>query len=295
MALDSDKIRGSLRKLRKLLKKMRSVPSIRNVHRFRTNSRRIEAMLPALSLDSDRNSRRILKKLSKLRRQAGRVRDMDVLTGYAANLARPESEQECSTQLLEHLGAQRLKHAKKFHGLKQKHGEQLRRRLKQVSNQVDRILSKQNGNSANADTPPTVAASILKVSADLRSPARLGKANLHPYRLKVKELRNLLQMGENADEQEFVQFLGKVKDAIGQWHDWEELVSIAQEVLDHGSKCEILRELRRIAESHYRDALKLSETMRKRYLYAPSRKRPSRGAVPGPAEPVWSAASTLVA
>jgi hypothetical protein len=42
----------------------------------------------------------------------------------------------------------------------------------------------------------------------------LNKPNLHPYRLKVKELRNVLQMADNADQQEFITRLGEVKDAI---------------------------------------------------------------------------------
>src|SRR5205814_5171230 len=85
VTLDSNQIQGSLRKVRKLLKKMPPVPRIRDVHRFRTNSRRIEAMLPPLSLDSGRNGRSFLKQLSKLRKQAGKVRDMDVLTTYVSD------------------------------------------------------------------------------------------------------------------------------------------------------------------------------------------------------------------
>lgn len=51
MAWDAKKIQGPVRKLRKLLKKMSAVPSVQEAHRFRTESRRLEAALPALSLD----------------------------------------------------------------------------------------------------------------------------------------------------------------------------------------------------------------------------------------------------
>ena len=60
----------------------------------------------------------------------------------------------------------------------------------------------------------------------LKRPVRLNRNNLHPYRLKVKELRNVLQLSNRADDIEFVEKLGQVKDAIGDWHDWEELVRI---------------------------------------------------------------------
>ena len=69
-----------------------------------------------------------------------------------------------------------------------------------------------------------VSASALTLLTRLAKPARLGKTNLHSYRLEVKELRNLLQLAEEYDRQEFVRQLGEVKDAIGEWHDWEELV-----------------------------------------------------------------------
>jgi CHAD domain-containing protein len=52
-------------------------------------------------------------------------------------------------------------------------------------------------------------------------PLQLRKSNLYQYRLKVKELRNLLQLAEDADQQAFIDRLGEVKDAIGEWHDWE--------------------------------------------------------------------------
>lgn len=80
MPLNANQTEKPLRKIRKLLKKMPAVPTPEDVHDFRTNSRRIEALLAAFSLDSKKNEQRILKRLSRLRKGAGRVRDMDVLT-----------------------------------------------------------------------------------------------------------------------------------------------------------------------------------------------------------------------
>jgi CHAD domain-containing protein len=139
-------------------------------------------------------------------------------------------------------------------------------------------------------------ASALKLLADLAQPARLGKTNLHPYRLKVKELRNLLQMAEYSDQQEFDRSLGKVKDAIGEWHDWEELVAIAREVLEHGARCQLLHELRGITDTKYENALALAETMREKFLRMPGRSN-KRAPHPHlqPAEPVWVATAALVA
>ena len=42
--------------------------------------------MQALALDSNANEQRLLRKLAKLRKRAGKVRDLDVLTGYVAEL-----------------------------------------------------------------------------------------------------------------------------------------------------------------------------------------------------------------
>jgi CHAD domain-containing protein len=111
MALETARIQKPTRKLRKLLKKMPGIPSPREIHTFRTNLRRVETALQVFSLDSNRKGRRTAKTLSKLRKRAGKIRDMDVLTAHAASVELAHDENYCSVALLEYLGAQRLKHA----------------------------------------------------------------------------------------------------------------------------------------------------------------------------------------
>jgi CHAD domain-containing protein len=74
----------------------------------------VESTLRAFSLDSGHNGRRTSKALSRLHKRAGKIRDMDVLMDYASKLRHDDDEQACSVRLLEHLGAQRLKKARKF-------------------------------------------------------------------------------------------------------------------------------------------------------------------------------------
>ena len=82
MALDFKRVQKPVRKLRKLLKKMSAEPTPQQVHDFRTNSRNMEATLNAFGLEDSGLGRRVLKLLSRLRKRAGKVRDMDVLTSY---------------------------------------------------------------------------------------------------------------------------------------------------------------------------------------------------------------------
>jgi CHAD domain-containing protein len=109
-------------------------------------------------------------------------------------------------------------------------------------------------------------AKALQLTAALKAPARLNKKNPHPFRLKVKELRYVLQLADRADQQEFVNNLGDVKDAIGEWNDWEELTAIATDLLNHGRTCKLIPKLSDVSERKYRSALSLTNQMRQRFL-----------------------------
>src|SRR5207302_2854261 len=113
MPLATNRIQGQPRRLRKSLKKVRKNPSVPQVHELRTRARRLEATLHALSLDSRKNERLLLKAIKPVRKEAGKVRDRDVLIEFASGI-RIKGETECSVLLLEKLGGQREKHACKL-------------------------------------------------------------------------------------------------------------------------------------------------------------------------------------
>jgi CHAD domain-containing protein len=245
------------------------------VHDLRTHTRRYEATADALHLDSKRNERRVRRALSRIRKRAGKVRDMDVLTAHLSNL-HVEQDQDCLVQLLEHLGSARYQHAKKLFVEMRKNGPALRRRLKRTAARLEKLIpdsaknsrSREGKKSANRtnEIAAEAAATALKLATELATPSTVNKNNLHPYRLKVKELRNVLQLAGNPDNQPFVDALGEVKDAIGEWHDWEELIAIAGALLDHGPGCKLLQELKQVSTRKYDRALALANKLRKDFL-----------------------------
>src|SRR5215813_4823412 len=285
MPLDPDRVRKPARELRKLLRRVPKQPTPELVHDLRTNTRRLEAVLSALALDSGRNDRKLLKVLSQVRKRAGKVRDMDVLTAFAAGV-RPQGEEECSEQL----GAKRRSASKKLHDVVAKNGQVARSRLKTTLAELEEKVPKEVDNAPGSNNARSQAtATALRLESELASVKSLTRNNLHPYRLTVKNLQNILRMAENSGSKDFLDLLGRVKDAIGEWHDWEGLLAIAQEVLNHGRKCELLRELKRISDEKYVSALSQTENMRKRFLRI-SQRRARRG-VKSPSQPVWSAMS----
>ncbi len=248
------------------------------VHDLRTRTRRIEAMLRALRLDTQRNEQKLLKGLKPIRRRAGAVRDMDVLTGLATKL-QPDGEAECLVELLEHLGGQHDQLSRKLNSRVRQNGPPLRRRLKRTSRFVGKMLdpAKKPANQRDkaSEWSAEAAALALELSGELAQWPRLDARNLHAYRLKVKELRYVLLLADHAGTG-FVKILGEVKDAIGEWHDWQELGGIAEQVLNHGSGCGVLKLAHSTAKAKFDYALSLANRMRLEYLQEPGDKRHAR-------------------
>jgi CHAD domain-containing protein len=265
MAIDAEKIHKSLRKLRKSTANLSTEASPEKIHKLRTNARKVEAVFSALSLDSQKNERRLIKELRRIRRRAGKVRDLDVLTGDLATV-HVDGETDCQVRLLEHLGGERRKQAGKLRNLIGDHRAELQTRLRRASANLDKALQDTESHPASL-----AAAESLRLSSELELPKRLNKANLHSYRLKVKQLRYVLELAP--DHPKFVEDLGEAKDAIGEWHDWEELIAIANDVLDHGSNCKLMRRLKESADSKFSHALRVAENLRKTYLKSPSQTR----------------------
>jgi len=295
MALDRNRLLKPAKKLRKLVSRIKSSPDPEEVHDLRTNTRRFEAMFAALSLEARGIDKAILKDLGRLRKRAGKVRDMDVLTGFASQL-QPQGEESCSVQLLEYLGAQRKKKAARLCEEASDLRSRLRKELKRTTAVLTGLL-RESGDAASPDDAASDAtAKAAKLAVRLGTPRRLSRGNLHPYRLRIKELQNVLRMASDSAHHRFIHDLGEVKDAIGEWHDYEELVSIAQDVLEHGPGCGLLAELKHTARKKYEVALSLVQRLRSAYLRSPrraSRKRVSSGPTKMPRPLVWETASLL--
>jgi CHAD domain-containing protein len=258
MALNTDRIEDDLRKLRKTIKKIPRRPTPGEIHRLRTRARRLEVELQASGLDAPLNEKWLLKQLARIRRRAGKVRDMDVLTAHLTTV-RVDGERDCLIQLFEYLGAKRYDKADRLHQLVKEHRRALDKRLKKIA----RVLEIQMEESSPAEAATSAA---LKSSAELETHGNLNRGNLHEYRLKVKALRYILQMGEETRNKEFVESLGKIKDEIGEWHDWEELNSIAAKILDHSAGCKLQRQLKEITQQKYESALSSANKLQKAYF-----------------------------
>ncbi|MGH9615872.1 MAG: CHAD domain-containing protein [Acidobacteriaceae bacterium] len=262
MAFNFDRVQKDIRKLRNFLKRTPKRPGPEEIHSLRTHTRRVQSALRALALDSSQNERRLLRELEKLRRKAGKVRDLDVLTGHVANV-RMKNEGPCLVQLLEHLGAEHARRSRQLHSLTVENRAALLRRLKGVEAKLGKLAEKDTPDKA---APAEAMISELQLQRELGGASRLIRENLHLYRLKVKELRYILQMEDDPSDSQLIETLGEIKDAIGEWHDWQKLLGIAQEELPHGKNCKLVGLLQTIAGQKFRHALSVAERGRKHAL-----------------------------
>jgi CHAD domain-containing protein len=173
-------------------------------------------------------------------------------------------------------------------------GPALRRDLKQNCRRVIKLLKEARNSPTDSKAVSLTTAKAIQLSAELNSPARLSKNNLHRYRLKVKELRDVLLLSAQAGDEDFLKTLGDVKDAIGEWHDWETLISIATKLLNHGVRCKFIKQLRSISDSKYERALFLTRHLRSNYLqYQGPQHSPGHDGSVTPHAPVISALSAI--
>ena len=258
MEVDLGNVRKPIRELRKSLKSLPSNPPMKAVHNLRTRARRLEAISAALLPKDERPTRQLRKVLKPLRKAAGEVRDMDVLTVKALSLAGRLGD-ETVAQLLEHLQARRVESADELLDTVDESCKHARRRLKRFSKQVKEELHKKN--------PQAVPMSRL--IDELGSWPVLSADNLHEFRVKVKKLRYVLQLAEDAGG-DFVKAMDRVKGQIGTWHDWHQLHAIAKEVLDARQYQAAIRAIAEIEKSKFDRALKSAQALRRRFLSAQS-------------------------
>ena len=283
MALCAESVHKPFRKIEKLLKDFPDPPSPEDVHDLRTHTRRIEAVVVAFQLDCMREGRELVKSLKPIRKAAGEVRDMDVLTDFVASLD-PRGDGDCRVELIEHLANQRTTAARKLLKKVKANAKEARSELKQCRKIAEKGLSSATSRDAkDSDKRKRRRKSVssmgssFQLQKELSEWPKLNDGNMHPFRLKVKELRYVLQLGEKGNS-ELIDALGEVKDQIGLWHDWNELSGIAADVLDHGAACPIEAQIRARTKQELQDALDGANRLRSKYLTSGSSASRKKGA-----------------
>ena len=263
-----ESLREPFRRLRESLKNIEKNPPPEDVHKLRIQARRIESIASALNPDGGKQARRLIKPVKQLRRAAGGVRDMDVLTTNALSLC-DRSNGPSLARLIDYLKSTRAKNALTLLKIVDRERKPARRSLRKYKRLAASGPINANGasrsatSSAEASNPFHAAAAEL--TAELESWPKISSANIHHFRLKVKELRYVLQALPDAD-QAFQDALAAVKDQIGEWHDWQQLALVASQALSEPSDAALLAEIKKTAQKKLRQAKAVANAMRDHWL-----------------------------
>ena len=265
MELEVRSVRRPIRQLRKLLKSLPSNPLVKDVQDLRKRARRLETIIAAYMPYKKKRNRRLLKTLKPVFKAAGAVRDMDVMVPKARGLG-SRRRNDSVTLLLEHLQAMRIDSAGKLFKQISRHGTAARRRLKEFSSEIEERFERKNARGAAKTTGNQLHADAAnKLMEELSCWPALDAENLHAFRIKVKELRTVLQLTEAA-KPDFADALDEVKDQIGDWHDWQQLRIIAEKVLDRRENRTTLEKIEATESSKLKQALAGAQAMRTSYL-----------------------------
>jgi CHAD domain-containing protein len=251
MALNQQNVRPTLRKLGRQLSKLAGRPSPENIHKFRTSSRRVEVLVEDLAHERKRNDKKLLKLLSRLRKMAGRVRDLDVEITALRSL-KIQQEPMRKSQLMRTLADERGKREKKLvKALDKTAVAEVRKRLKRTAGSLE--------------VPKNVnplAVAIRKISQVQLDQSAVTDETLHHFRVAAKRARYVAELASPTPEgTRLVEQLRRMQDTAGDWHDWAQLAARAEKLFGGVQDSALVAALRNVTRAKFRQAvIALTET-----------------------------------
>lgn len=250
MSIQISKAIEPLDEMRAMLAQWPDDPTDKNVHALRKAARRAEAVADLLDLHREPQMSQAWKRLDSLRRSAGKARDLDVLKGLVESLATSNSGTPCVEELLQHILAMRRKAVQTLNRKIQKHGKYLARGLAKCLEYIqgsveDRDAAQPEKNNEDG---------LNKQATKLYRAGRVTSENAHRFRIKVKKLRDMLELFDDANGV-LLKTLTSIKDDIGTWHDWHEVVELAEDTLDAREGRQCIQSLKQIRQEKLKQAL----------------------------------------
>jgi CHAD domain-containing protein len=232
-------------KMERAVLKLSSEQHAENVHAFRTTSRRLQTLLEEIIPDRDRNQKKLLKMLDRIRKRAGKVRDLDVQLAALRSLKVPQ-EPRRKTQLMHGLIELRATHERKLRkALKKELIQEIRKRLKRASKEVAPEASRDALRAAR-----TMLAQVVRPAGPVTEDV------LHAYRTVVKRARYAAEFApRSAEVAQFIAQVKRLQDAVGNWHDWLTLTQTATKRLGDVDQSSLVAALHNVTGSKFRQAV----------------------------------------
>ena len=264
MAPDSNRTQALFDKLLRISRRS-SGAKPETVHQLRTTIRRVETLLATTPPALGRKEQKLLKQLDRLRRRAGKVRDLDVQIQALRSL-RLESITRDRARVMAFLEKARAKRESKLlRAFQNEVGGGLHKRLERTATRLQREFSKPA--QPGSDEQHFLTAALDKFAAVVKQHPALSEGNLHSFRMGCKRVRYLAEMaGEGPRVAAVIEPLKRIQDAIGVWHDWLTLAATAESVLTPSGQAPLLSALRASTRSKYLEALRITADAKRALL-----------------------------
>lgn len=245
MAISPERGKSIFRRTEKEFLRLSSGHRAEAVHGFRTAARRLQTLLEQLVADNNRKNKKLLKILNRIRKSAGKVRDIDVQLEALRSLKVPQ-EPRRKTQLVQALIELRARHERKLHKLMKKQDiRDLRRRLRRAEETV----------SFDSSLDPLSVAKTLLHSVPIPQ-GRIDEETLHRYRLVVKRARYAAEFApKSAESTKFLAEQRRLQDALGSWHDWLTVTQTAAERFGDVGESSLVAVLHNVTRGKFRHAV----------------------------------------
>src|ERR1700687_5320098 len=245
MPIALDRSQLAFQKTERALLKLSFGQTAESVHGFRTTTVRLETLLEQLLPERDRNQKKLLKMLNRIRRRAGKVRDLDVQLAALRSL-KVLQEPRRKTQIMHRPVVFRTKHEKKLRKLLTKNAiRELRKRLKRGAKEVRPETSRE---------ALTVAQAML--NEVVRPAGAVSEQVLHQYRTVVTRARYAAEFApKSAEATQFISQVKRLQDAVGNWHDWLLLTEAAAKRLGDVNQSSLVAVLHNLTGSKFRYAV----------------------------------------
>jgi CHAD domain-containing protein len=257
------------------------------VHRVRTSSRRLQAMLQAMLREApavvmqqvEQPARAMLRPLKQIRRAAGPVRDLDVhrrlLESWLGEGEPKPDDGNDSPDPDSDANVLRAQAEKLDTWLKGERKHQAHGMQKQIRKQLQGLPQLRSTLwTAIAQIPPgtewaqrsadAVALEDFVRAADAMP--LLDAENLHDFRKATKKARYVAESGAQGQSHSSVaKALKRIQDAIGEWHDWLCLAQEAKTALGQDAP-ELTAALEHEVARHFASSIKTTVNLRGRLL-----------------------------
>jgi CHAD domain-containing protein len=245
MSITPERSQLAFQKMERALLKLTDAQDAESVHGFRTTSRRLQTLLDQIIPKRNRNQKKVLKMLDRIRKRAGKVRDLDIQLATLRSLKVPQ-EPRRKTQLMHGLIELRVKHERRLRkALNKDDIREINKRLKRASREVNVEAASESLNVARAMLAHVV-----------RPEGPVTEELLHRYRIVVKWARYAAEFAsKSAESQQFIAQLKRLQDAVGNWHDWLTLTQTATKRLGDINQSSLVAALHNVTGGKFRQAV----------------------------------------